>query len=259
MIKLEIKMLRRTTGLVIATCSLIASTTQGTAQPFDTSEGWSAQATLYGWLPVISGAQQGLDGEPVLDLKQDDILSRLDMAFMGTAELRRDKWGLLADLVYIDLSHDADWLGNRLTISTETKVKMVTLAAAYRWHEDARSSADIYAGARYFDVDMDFGSATDLRERESDAQISWTDGIIGLRGETKLNERWSFRSFLDVGGFDSSSDLSWQVYGGGNYAISENWDAAFGYRYLSIVKEGDRNAKLDIDVHGPVIGIAYKF
>jgi opacity protein-like surface antigen len=229
------------------------------AQSPEPSGSWTGQAMIYGWLPVITGAQEGRDGEPALDLKADDILSRLDMAFMGTVELRRNKWGLIADALYIDLSHDADWLQERVNVSTNTTVKMLTLAAAYRWHEDDRSSSDVYVGARYIDTHLDFGVATDAGQRQTEASLSWTDGIVGLRGDLALNDRWSLRGFMDIGGFDSSSDLSWQAYGGANYSISEKWQATFGYRYLSIVKEAGSRAELDMEIHGPVIGVAYQF
>lgn len=230
-----------------------------TAQSLPESSDWTGRATVYGWLPVISGAQEGVDGTPLLDLHPDDILSRLDMAFMGTLEFQRGKWGVLTDVLYINLSHDAELLRDRLDISTETTVKMVTLAATYRWHEDTRSAADVYAGARYFDTHLDFGTSTSRGDRNAQADLSWTDGIIGIRGEVALNDRWSLRGLADIGGFDGSADTSWQIYGGANYAINESWQAVLGYRYMSIQKEAGNGAKLDIDIYGPVIGVAYKF
>ncbi|MFT3972306.1 MAG: arylsulfatase [Amaricoccus sp.] len=52
--------------------------------------GWSGKATLYGWFPVINGAQQGPDGAPLVDLELSDVLSRLDLVAMGSFELRKD-------------------------------------------------------------------------------------------------------------------------------------------------------------------------
>ena len=54
------------------------------------------------------------------------------------------------------------------------------------------------------------------------------------------------------------SDLSWEVYGGANYAFADPWAGTIGYRYMSILYEADK-ATLDIDVQGPVLGITYKF
>ena len=52
-----------------------------------------------------------------------------------------------------------------------------------------------------------------------------------------LSERWTVSGFADVGGFDGSSDLSWEVYGGANYAFAERWAGTIGYRYMSILYE----------------------
>lgn len=225
----------------------------------DAASGWSGHATIYGWLPVISGAQQGPRGEPVVDLQADDVLSRLDMTFMGTFELRKERFGLLLDAVYVDLSNDATWLQDRIDVSTGTRVGMYTLAAAYRVYEDPRSAFDVYAGGRYFRTKLDFGIATDNRGRDVSARLDWSDPIVGVRGTYALNDRWSLNGFADAGGFDGSSDLSWQVYGGATYAFTDHWEAKLGYRYLSVLYAASDRAKLDIDIQGPVIGVAYRF
>ena len=220
---------------------------------------WSGQATLYAWLPVINGAQQGPDGQPLVDLQVNDVLSRLDMAFMGTFELRKERFGLLFDAVYVDLSNDAQWLQNRVTVSTGTKVGMYTLAAAYRVYDEEKAAVDVYAGGRYFDTSLDFGIATDRRGRTVSTDLSWSDAIVGLRGGVALTDHWSLRGFADVGGFDGSSDLSWQIYGGANYAFNEHWGATLGYRYLSVLYQATDRATLDIDIQGPLVGVTYRF
>jgi opacity protein-like surface antigen len=230
------------------------------AQPLpDWSAGWTGQATIYAWIPSVNGAQQGPDGEPLVDLNQNDVLSRLDMAFMGAAELRKDKWGLLLDIVYADLSNDGAWLQERVTTSTGIKLGVYSLAAAYRVYDADRSFADVYAGARYFASTLTFDIASRNLGRNVKATLDWADPIVGVRGATPLGGRWTVSGFADVGGFDGSSDLSWEVYGGANYAFSQHWAGTIGYRYMSILYEASDRAKLDIDVQGPVFGVTYKF
>jgi opacity protein-like surface antigen len=229
------------------------------AQVADWTQGWSGQATIYGWLPVINGSQEGPDGQPLVDLDTSDILSALDMAFMGAAELRKDKFGLLFDAVYADLSTDGSWIQNRVQTEVGTKVGFYTAAVSYRVYEADRTFVDVYGGARYFDTRVTFElSATNLGRSFSES-LTWTDGIVGMRGGMPLSERWSISGFADVGGFDSGSDLSWEVYGGANYAFTERWAGIIGYRYVSIEKEVTDRAALDIDIQGPLFGITYKF
>jgi opacity protein-like surface antigen len=230
------------------------------AQEAARNAGWTGQATIYGWIPAVNGAQEGRDGEPVIDLDQQDVLSRLDMAFMGAAEIRKDRFGLLLDVVYADLSNDGEWVRGRLDTETGLRLGMYTVAAAYRVHEADRRFVDLYAGARFFDAKLSFDFSTpDFDARDRDASLEWADPIVGVRGAMPLTERWSVSGFADVGGFDGRDDLSWELYGGANYAITGAWSATLGYRYMSVLYQATDRAKLDVDIQGPVVGITYAF
>ena len=238
-------------------CVLPAS---ASAQVADWTQGWSGQATIYGWLPAINGSQEGPDGQPLVDLDTSDVLSALDMAFMGAAEFRKDKFGILFDAVYADLSADGTWVQNRVTTEVGTKLGFYTAAVSWRFYDAGGAFVDVYGGARYFDTKVDFKlGTTNLGTASFSKSLNWTDGIVGIRGGMPLSERWSIAGFADVGGFDAGSDLSWEVYGGANYAFAERWAGAIGYRYISIEKSVTDRATLDIDIQGPLFGITYKF
>ena len=233
------------------------------AQVADWTQGWSGQATLYGWFPTITGAQEGRDGSPIVDLDAEGVLEALDMAFMGAAELRNGRFGLLLDVVYADLSEDGNGRfperPNAIRTEVGTKLTMFTLASAYRAYEADQTFVDVYAGARWYDVDLSFDARNPRFQLSRDASVDWVDPIVGVRGAVALSERWTLSGFTDVGGFDGSSDLSWEVYGGANYAFAERWAGTIGYRYMSILYEASERATLDIEVQGPVLGITYKF
>ncbi len=237
------------------------SAAAASAQVADWSQGWSGQATIYAWLPAINGSQEGPDGQPLVDLDNWSVLEALDMAFMGAAEIRKDRFGLLFDAVYADLGTDGTWVQNRVKTSLNTKLGFYTAAAFYRVYDVDRKFVDVYGGARYFDTKATF----DLKlpgqnfKDSTDAKLDWTDGIIGVRGGMPLSEHWSVSGFADVGGFDSGSDLSWEVYGGANYAFADHWAGIIGYRYISIEKQVTSRAALDINIQGPLLGITYKF
>ena len=246
----------RVPATAFLTAAVAALATSAAAQ---TVSGWSGQATIYGWLPAVNGAQEGPDGQPLVDLNKNDVLSRLDVAFMGLAEIRKDRFGLFLDAIYADLSSDASWIQGRVETNSSVRLGMYTVAAAWRAYEADRTLVDLYGGARFFDTKLTFGIATDNRGREIEAKLDWADPIVGVRAATPLSERWTVEGFADVGGFDSSTDLSWQVYGGLNYAFTDRWSAAIGYRYLSILYQATDRAKLDIDLQGPLVGVTYRF
>ncbi len=62
-----------TLGLAAAALAALAVPASAQALP-DWSNGWSGQATIYAWIPAINGAQEGRDGEPLVDLDQTNVL-----------------------------------------------------------------------------------------------------------------------------------------------------------------------------------------
>jgi opacity protein-like surface antigen len=226
----------------------------------DWTRGWSGQATIYAWLPVINGSQEGPDGQPLIELDTTDVLSALDMAFMGSAFFQKDKFGILLDAVYAKLTTDGSWVQERVSTETVTKLGFYTAALSYRVHEDPKGYVDVYGGARYFDTNVEFKIGTArLGEASFSKSLNWTDAIIGLRGGYAINDRWSLHGFADYGGFDGANDQSWELYGGANYAFSDHWEGTFGYRYVSIEKKVTDRAALDIDIQGPLFGVTYRF
>ena len=243
--------------LAIAAVVVLGLASAASAQP--AGAGWSGQATLYGWLPVIQGKQEGPDGQPLIDLDTSDVLSALDMAFMGNAIFRHGRFGIMLDAVYADLGTDGTWVQNRVSTETTTRLGFYTAAAMYRLLDSDGSFVDVYGGARYFDASVDFRLSATRLERSFRRSMTWTDPVLGLRAGTALGERWSVSGFADVGGFESGSDMSWQVFGGANYAFSDNWVGTIGYRYVSIEKSVTSRVTLDIDLQGPLFGITYRF
>jgi opacity protein-like surface antigen len=232
-------------------------------------EGWTQGAvTIYGWVPGMEGAQEGPNGEPIVSLDSVGILDVLDFAFMGTAEIRRDRVGLVFDLQYADLGADGSARGaivpgaDPASASVDTTLLMATGAAAYRVFEDDRAWVDVYGGLRAFNVDADFTvrvPALDFRASRS-GSVDWVDGIVGLRGRAPLGDRFGITGLVDVGGFGigSGSDLTWQVQATLDYSFSERFVGRLGYRYMSIDYD-DSDLKLDLDLSGPLVGVTWTF
>jgi hypothetical protein len=232
-------------------------------------EGWSQGAvTIYGWLPGMEGAQEGPSGEPIVSLDSVSVLDLLDFAFMGTAEIRRDRVGLVFDLEYADLGADGTARGalipgaDAASASVDTTLLMATGAAAYRVVEQDRSWVDVYGGLRFTSVDAGFTARVPALDFRFDRSTSadWVDGIVGVRGRMPLGERFGVTGLADVGGFGlgSGSDLTWQVQATLDYSFSERFVGRLGYRYMSIDYDSS-DLKLDIDLSGPLVGLTWAF
>ena len=119
--------------------------------------------------------------------------------------------------------------------------------------ESEKLDLDVVAGARYFKMEP-YMEISPLPQPISDSG-SVTDGIIGLRGEYDINEKWYMPFQFDVGGGDS--DVTWQAFAAVGYRY-ENFDLIAGYRHMEW--ELDTGAPLkDLSMSGPIIGAMFKF
>jgi hypothetical protein len=66
------------------------------------AQSWTFTATPYVWFAGLKGDLGTISGLPPaeVDASFSDIIENTDVALMLAAEARRDRWGLLLDLVY---------------------------------------------------------------------------------------------------------------------------------------------------------------
>ncbi len=224
------------------------------------AEQWEKVITLYGWLPGLDTSIATAFGDFESSPSGSDVLSNLDMAFMGTFETNNGTWGFVTDIIYVDLSDTKNTPFGRLF--ADGTVDVTTWAVSgyvtYRFAESASAKYEVAAGFRYFDLDTQVTlNAGTLPARSRSLSDSWFDPVIGVRGSWKLSDKWSANAFADYGGFSNSSE-TWQVVGTFNYSFNENLSARIGYRYMDISKT-IAGSDVDIALSGPVIGLAYRF
>ncbi len=85
--------------------ALFASTGALAQQASGGSDGWQFGASIYGWFPDIAGQtafmQPGGSNEFEIDI--DNILENLEFTLMGVFDMRKGRWGLLTDAIYMDV------------------------------------------------------------------------------------------------------------------------------------------------------------
>ena len=76
---------------------------------------------------------------------------------MAAAEARRDRWSLILDYIYSDISTSDDTPLGILWSSGEvdTKMTVFTTYAGYRVFENDRALVDVLGGARFYWLDVD--------------------------------------------------------------------------------------------------------
>ncbi len=230
------------------------------------TDGWTFSGAIYGWMPSIHG--QTTTGKDV-DVSFSDIVNNLDFTFMGGLSARKDKLSLLVDVIYMNLEDSSNstlFQGDLFKLSL-TNVQLeswvVTPMVAYNVLETDRLKLDLLAGARYLylKAEPDFQEQGPLMTRHfsPSGSTDFWDGIVGLIGNVKLNEKWYLPYQGDIGGGDT--DLTWQVFGGVGYKF-DNFDLVAGYRHLQWdFDSSDKGGELlnDLYISGPMVGLRYTF
>ncbi len=240
---------------------LFCNSNTAAAQDADT---WQHELTIYGWYAGIDGTMQfpgpaGVGSDFTVDAS--DILDNLSMIFMGGWQSKRNKWSIIADVVYMDVGDS----GNKpVTVSGEPAIASLDMdisswilngAVGYDVVQTDGATLAIVGGARYMAVDVDVqagfgGSGVEISDSEG-----LLDGVIGVSGVFNFNENWYLPYHADIGA--GSSDLTYQLYAAIGYRFS--WgDIRLGYRYLGYELDGDFIMQ-DMDLSGPLLGVGFRF
>jgi hypothetical protein len=223
--------------------------------------GWSFALSPYLWAPGIDASVETAWGTVSVDKSSGDVLSDLDLGFMGVFEARNGRWGLIADLFYAKLSQSrATPLGLLFSRARlETEAKELSGYAAYRVIADDAASLDLMAGFRVSSLDVDLSLSPGLLAgRSSGVSETWVDPVIGGRGRVAIGDRWFATAFADVGGFGGDSDLTWQAFASLGYQFDARWSVQGGWRYFLTEKEIE-GRDVETEFSGPVLGLTVRF
>lgn len=249
---------------------------------------WQFSIAPYFWAPNIDGTLKydipaGAGGSPEVETGPNDYLENLDMALMIAGEVRKGRWSVFSDLIYLDFSDEdstvksidfvnagSNPVSSSLDAGTESSLKGAawTLAGSYGVLQGGLGRLELLAGFRYFGIE----ASTDWRltttitgpggdqvfERSGDVSRSedlW-DGIIGLRGRLNLGgSNFYVPYYIDVG--TGSSEVTWEGMVGLGYGFS--WiDIILGYRHLYYDMDSDDLIQ-DMRFSGPTFGLKFKF
>jgi outer membrane receptor protein involved in Fe transport len=241
----------------VVICLAVALATPALAQ----SSGWSFALSSFAWTPSLTSSVETAWGTVEVDKSIGDVLSDLDLAFMGAFEARNGRWSLIADLFYADLSQSrSNPLGVLFSrAKIETDVRALSGYAAYRVHENDRVAVDLMAGFRVNSVDLNVSLSPGLlRSQRFNTSETWVDPLIGGRARFAISDRWFATALADIGGFRAGSDLTWLAFASLGYQIDERWSVQGGWRYVTIEKEID-GRDVELDLSGPLLGFTVRF
>lgn len=249
-------------GVTAFLAAQVNATPSAMAQNPASATGWQFAVAPYIWAAGIKGEVATLPPAPAVDIDVgfSDILKNLNIAFMGLAEIHNGRFSVLLDLTYTRLEAKSDTPGPLFSDAKLTTIAaFATLTGGYRVISLPQGFLEPFVGGRlwYVDTKIKLGSGLLASRKGSDDEV-WFDPIIGIRARANLGSGFFVSGYFDFGGYGVGSDVTWQAYGGLGYEFSSSWSVFGGYRYLSV--DYDRNGFVyDIEQHGPMTGVIYRF
>lgn len=241
-----------------STTILAVSLAAGAASAQDA--GWTYKASLYAWLPAMTTSVETDFGTIEGGQGGSDVLSMLDMAFMGTFSAQNGAWGLVADVLYANLSESKPSPHGLAFDNAIVDLALTAVSgyALYRIPGDSPVQFDAGLGFRSFDIGLDVTAQTSgLPDQTQNLGQSWIDPLIAVRLMVPFNDDWFLSGFADFGG-TSSTDQTYQVYAGVGYNFNAAWSTQLGYRYMSIGQDVNGHA-VNIGLSGALLGVTYSF
>ena len=239
------------------------------------AEGLDWTIAPYLWASDVS-MDLSINGDPALgvDAAFNDLVDKLDMAFMGHIEASSGSFGGFFDVIYIDLSDDqvinlgpsGPILGD-LDIDMDLSLNIYELGGLYRIRGDGLGSSafDIIGGLRQIDVSADLSIVLEDPAAPpigGGMDVSETDFFIGARLVGEFSEKWHYKLRADIGGGGTEGTINGLAAVGYTFGQTGLFSLDLGYRYMSVeLKDGDADEtiKTDITMSGPILGFIFNF
>lgn len=224
--------------------------------------GWNFKIAPYVWTAGLRGEVGAFPGLPPIsvDLTFSEILRDLNAVLMLAGEARNGPFSLAGDLMYVKLSTSVTTPGPLFAkAKADCRYLVGTFACGYNFVDNGYLSLDALLGGRIWSIETQLALDAELLPRKFlSSKKKWMDPMVGLRWDIELHSGFSFQGRGIIGGFDVSSKLFWDIYGGVAYICQEHFQVLLGYRYLSVDFK-DTDFLFDVRQYGPILGFIFSF
>jgi hypothetical protein len=229
----------------------------------------------YIWLPSVA-VDSAVDGGPITGpgLPLNNLVDKLDGAFMGHFEGRREHFGLFGDLIFLSLADSnvisidsGGTLSGDVSADTSFTLKLYEIGGVYRIGSDDPGSAsfDILLGGRVLDIAQNTNLILPDPEMtlvSLSYAVSKSDAFFGGRLVGNFNDKWNYSVRADIGGGGTNGTLN--IFGTVGYTFGQTglFSLEFGYRHMTIKLKDSQdgtNTETDIRLSGPLLGFIFNF
>jgi len=229
------------------------------------ADDWQFTLSPYAWLAGVDGDAATIPPLPdaPLDISPSDAIDNTETAVMLIFGAKKGRHGLMMDFIYTDLQSDGDLVKELgLKLRATSKNTLFSLAYVYELYNESGTNFDVFAGARYWDVEtiLKFsGGEGLLAGRRIDNSEDWVDPMVGLKGRTPLGDtRFYLAGWASLGGFGTNSDLFYDISVNLGYQWTDTIGTTLGYRILDVDYEDD-GFVYDVEQYGFALGLTWRF
>lgn len=251
MLSKAVRKVGTTAAMMVLCVALALSTTPASAQ----QSGSSFRITPYIWFLGLDGTTAVLGQDSDIEADFGDILDLLNIALMVNMEWNTGQWFFVLDPMWSSLETDFVTPGP-LPVSGKVDVDIIIADALVGYV--INDNVDVYAGARYYDQDIDVIPGTLPSVSQGD---SWTDFTLGLRLHSATSGNWSFTGKIDAA-IVGDSESAWYLQAVAMRHFGDNKHLDLGWRYYDVDYEsgaGLTRFKWDVAHSGPMLGFSWQF
>lgn len=259
------KTLKRT-ALIISTLAILSLPLSLRAEDHMESlvntNGWDFRIGIPIWAASAEGNIGVHNREAHVDESFSDIKDDLDCYLGLNLEIRRCRWLLYSDNIYLKTSQEGepDFPNDDAfrQVNVSQKQLFSDVGFGYAIVESHNLLLEAYAAARLTFVEGDLSFTGPLVQFSDSQSKFWADPIIGLRAKYALTPHVALYARGDVGGFGWVSDLTYELQGGLDFTIVKHFNIALTYRYLSM-DYSSGGFTYDIATGGPQLELGFRF
>ncbi len=250
--------------LPCGTVSALAGLLAGVCAPATLADDWRHEAGMSGYFFSMQGTSGAGGHTADVDLSISDVMEHIDGALTGLVRGSNGSWGYWFSYEYMNLGAN----GSKVLFPEVSKLKLkgsldignTIIDTGLTYNVPGVEWLELLAGVRYTNSDqtleLNLQSNIGNRKLSDSFEESWTNAIAGFRATMPINDRWNASLRLDAGAGDS--DSTYQALAMLNYAFTDKWTGAFGYRYLKDDYENN-DFVYDIELSGIEMAVTYAF
>jgi hypothetical protein len=243
-----------------------ASTPSGqTSTPDSDDGGWHFALSPYLWFAGAHGNVGALGRAASIHATPGDLLSHVNFGLMGAAGLRRRRFVLTGDMLWIRLSDSravpalsALGLG---AVSADVRVGQFvwTSKGGYRVIDRKKLKAEATVGVRYWHLGQKVNFNPSALGLDFNTSQNWADILVGGRVQLPVGKKTVIDLVGDVGGWNASAKLDYQFTTLLAYKLCPKWTLGAGYRYLFVDYRPNSLTVFNVVTSGAVVGVTYNF